>query len=85
MISADRRMDVLEKMAGIIRTTLRQPELNVMPATRAGDVEGWDSLSHLDIILSIEKAFKIRLKAGEVAKLENVGSLIEIALARGEL
>ena len=85
MISADRRLDVLEKISDIIRTTLRQAGLAVTEATRADHVAGWDSLAHLDIILNVEKALKIRLKAGEVAKLENVGSLVDIALARGEL
>jgi acyl carrier protein len=51
--------------------------------TRALDVSGWDSLTHVQIIVGVEKKFGLRLKASEVAQLEHVGSLIDFVIARG--
>ena len=41
----------------------------------AADVEGWDSLQHVTLILSIERAFGIKFTSKQVAKLENVGEM----------
>ena len=82
---AERRRLVLERIAQLIRSRLQQPTLVVSEQTRADDVDGWDSLVHVDIILGVEKAFGVRLKAAEVVRVENVGSLIDIVLARGRL
>jgi acyl carrier protein len=43
--------------------------------TVARDVPGWDSLTHVSLIVAIEREFKIRFTSGEITKLENVGAL----------
>lgn len=43
--------------------------------TTADQVPGWDSLSHLNVILAIEKEFNIRFKPYELLKLKNIGEL----------
>ena len=48
---------------------------SVTPDTVAGDVEGWDSVAHVELIVEIEKRFGIRLTTGETADLPNVGAL----------
>jgi acyl carrier protein len=44
----------------------------------AADVDGWDSLSHIDLIVAVEKRFRIRLTTGEVRGLNNVGDFIAL-------
>ena len=44
--------------------------------TTADDVDGWDSLSHIRLVLSVEKAFNVKFSAAEVGKLKNVGELV---------
>ena len=46
--------------------------------TTADDIEGWDSLSNIQMILSVERAFKIRLSAAQVSSLSCLGDLVEI-------
>ena len=46
--------------------------------TGAADVEGWDSLTHVTLVLTIEKAFAIRFKSSQVASLKNVGELADL-------
>ncbi len=57
-------------------------DIQVNPALSAKDVDGWDSLSHIRLILTIEKAFKIKFSTSEIGKLENVGELVALIKAR---
>lgn len=54
----------------------------VAPELSARDVEGWDSLTHIRLMLTIEKAFKIKFSTLEVGKLQNVGELVALIEAR---
>jgi acyl carrier protein len=42
------------------------------------DIEDWDSLAQVGIILSIEKEFDLKLNSSEVRKLENVGAMVDL-------
>jgi acyl carrier protein len=57
-------------------------DIQVNPGLSAKDVDGWDSLSHIRLILTIEKAFKIKFSTSEIGKLENVGDLVALIKAR---
>ncbi len=52
------------------------PQLN--PKLSAKDVDGWDSLTHIRLLLTIEKAFKIKFSTSEIASLKNVGDLVAL-------
>ena len=54
----------------------------VTPTLSAKDVDDWDSLSHIRLILTIEKAFNIKFSTSEIGKLENVGELVALIKAR---
>jgi acyl carrier protein len=62
---------------------VNDPDLQITEKTTASDVDGWDSLTHVQIIVAVEKDFRFRMKASEVAQLENVESLINVVVARG--
>ncbi|WP_058185445.1 acyl carrier protein [Terracidiphilus gabretensis] len=57
-------------------------DIQVNPELSAKDVDGWDSLSHIRLILTIERAFKIKFSTSEIGKLENVGQLVALIKAR---
>jgi acyl carrier protein len=57
-------------------------DIHVNPELSAKDVDGWDSLSHIRLVLTIEKAFKIKFSTSEIGKLENVGDLVTLIKAR---
>jgi acyl carrier protein len=56
--------------------------IEVTPQLTAKDVDGWDSLTHIRLILSVEKVFKIKFTNSEIANLENVGELVALIRAR---
>jgi acyl carrier protein len=69
-------VDVLERVNDVFRDVFDDESLSVRPETTAADVEGWDSLMHVRLIIAIEKAFRVRFSSSEVASLKDVGDLI---------
>ena len=53
-------------------------DLEVTDATTADDVEEWDSLHHIRLIVAVERHFKIKFKNAEVETLKNVGDLVRL-------
>ena len=66
---------VYEKLADLFCQVFDEDSIVLTPQLSAKDVEGWDSLTHLRLILTIEKAFKIRFSTADIANLKNVGDL----------
>jgi acyl carrier protein len=59
----------------VILDALKVDEWELTDTTVAAEVPGWDSLSHINVILAVEKRFGIRLKGVEVLRLHSVGDL----------
>lgn len=59
----------------VLQDVLDAPALEVTRATTAEEVDGWDSLAHVRIILTLERALGVRFAAPELARLKNVGDL----------
>jgi acyl carrier protein len=57
-------------------------EANVTAATTANDIEEWDSLSHIRLIVAIERKFKVKFKNSEIESLKSVGDLIALIQAK---
>jgi acyl carrier protein len=68
--------DTLERVNEVFRDVFDDEELRVSPATTAKDVDGWDSLMHVTLMVKVEKAFGIRFTSFEVAGMKNVGDLV---------
>ncbi len=67
---------IFERVAGIVADTLGLDHVVLTASTTAADVEGWDSLANVQIIVAIEKAFGIRFRTGEIAAIKNAGDLV---------
>ena len=74
MLSTD---EILEKNIGIFRDVLDNDEIVLTNSSTADDIEEWDSLTHIQIIVAIEKHFKIRFTTAEITSYKNVGELCE--------
>jgi acyl carrier protein len=64
------------KLQQVFRQVFNAPDLELREELTAADVRGWDSLKHVELLVSVEAAFGVRFKTAEVATLENVGALI---------
>ena len=70
------RTDILERLNEIFIDVLDLDECNLTDETSANDIEEWDSLSHIQIIVAIEKKFKIKFTSLEIMKWNNVGEMV---------
>ena len=74
--------EIYERLTKIFEDVFDEDAIKITPELTAKDVDGWDSLTHIRLILTIEKAFKIKFSTSEIGKLENVGDLVAIIKAR---
>jgi acyl carrier protein len=72
------RVQVYEKLTELFRDIFDDDAIVVSDNTTAMDVEGWDSLSNIQLILAVESAFRIRLSVAQVSSLAKLGDLVSI-------
>ena len=66
----------------VFRCIFDSQDLVISRATTANDIEGWDSLANIQMIVAIEKAFSIRFTITEIVQLQNVGDLADLVKSR---
>jgi acyl carrier protein len=67
--------DLYSRLTSIFREVFENDALVATPELMARDVEGWDSLNHIRLVLTVQKAFGVKFAAHEIANLQNVGQL----------
>lgn len=79
---SDAHADIWSRLTGIFRDLFDDDSLELRPETTADDIEDWDSVTHIELLVEIERAFGIRFNTGEVAGLENVGEVVDLIARR---
>lgn len=74
------KQDVLEEINNIFIDVLDEETLAIKEETTAQDVEGWDSLTHIQLVVGIEKKFKIRFNSKEIQSWKNIGEMANSVL-----
>ncbi len=72
------RAEIMEKLTTVFQQIFDNPDLPLTDSMTAGDVDNWDSLTHMVLIGEIEKEFGIKFKLKELNQMNRVGSLIDI-------
>jgi acyl carrier protein len=72
-----KKEEILLQVQNIFRDILDNESIELTGETTANDVEEWDSLSHIQLIVAIEKQFKIRFISKEILSWKNVGEMID--------
>jgi acyl carrier protein len=68
-------MTTMEALNGVFRAVFDDDIIQISAETTANDIEGWDSLSHVNLITAVEAKFKIRFGQKDLLTLRNVGDL----------
>ncbi|WP_022756296.1 acyl carrier protein [Butyrivibrio fibrisolvens] len=76
------REEVYEILNGIFQEVFDDEEITVNDSTTSEDIEDWDSLEHINLIVAIEKKYNIKFNMGEVNKFKNVGEMVDKILER---
>jgi acyl carrier protein len=74
--------DIYKKMTEIFHDVFDDDGLVLSPEMTASDVDEWDSLSHIRLVLTIEKAFGVKFSASQIGQLKNVGEFVDLIKAK---
>jgi len=75
-------MDVLEALQIVFRDVFDRPDLVIGAETDAADIEGWDSLMHINLIVAIEERFGIAFTTAEIGSFSCVGDVVALIQAK---
>lgn len=64
-----------DRLASVFRMVLGDPTITLDDTTTADDIEGWDSLAHINLMFSIENEFGIKFVGNEFARFNDIGEL----------
>ena len=74
--------EILARVRDVIAKVFGEDDLVVLSSTTAADVEGWDSVSNIEVLIALEREFGIRFNTGEMAAVANVGELVTLIAGR---
>lgn len=76
------REEVFERLNEVFRDVFDDDEITVGETTTADDIEGWDSLEHINLIASVESEFGVKFSMGQVVTMKNVGEMADLILQK---
>jgi acyl carrier protein len=68
----------ITRLQKVFREVFDNDELVISRKTTATDVDDWDSINHVNLVLAVEREFKVRLSSSGIANLKNVGELADL-------
>ena len=74
--------EIVKKMNYIFCDVFDDDSIKIFDGMTAEDIEEWDSLNHINLVINIEKEFGLKLNLAEVGKLENIGGMIQLLLEK---
>lgn len=75
------REEVFGKVTEIFRDVFDDDTLVIRDSTNSDDIEDWDSLEHIQLVVDMEKAFSIKFDIKTVNTLENVGQMVDLIMS----
>ncbi len=76
------RNEVLARVQEVFRDVLDDEEIVLTDQTTADDVDDWDSLSHIQLVVAVEKEFDIKFSSKEILSWKNIGEMVDCILAK---
>jgi acyl carrier protein len=76
------REEMLKKITTVFIDVLDDEDIVLTDSTSADDVEDWDSLTHIQLVVGVEKAFNVRFTSSEIQDWENVGEMMDCILKK---
>ncbi len=74
---------ILDRLTAVFREIFDDDAITLSNETVADDIEEWDSLNQIKLILQCERVFGVKLKARDVNTLDNVGAMVRHLLELG--
>lgn len=74
--------DIIQDLQPIFSDVLDLPDLRLTAESNASNVEGWDSLAHINLVVAIEKRYKIKFALAELRNLHNLGEMADLIVKK---
>lgn len=78
------REEIFTSLDEVFQDEFDDDTLHVSDSTTADDIEDWDSLEHINLVVAVERKFGIKFTMGEVTGMKNVGEMVDIILKRAK-
>ncbi|MDR1670053.1 MAG: acyl carrier protein [Oscillospiraceae bacterium] len=72
------RSEVMAALQELFRELFDDGSITLTDATTAADIDGWDSLEHVNLIVTVEKRFRVRFTMDEILSLQSVGDMADL-------
>ena len=69
---------IIEKVTEIFRNNFDDDDIVLTDETTAADIEDWDSLEHVNLVVAMEKKFNLKFDMKAVGQLKNVGEMVDL-------
>jgi acyl carrier protein len=76
------KIEVLQQVENIFKDVLDDKNITLADTTVAGGVDGWDSLAHVQLVVAMERHFKIKFNSKEIFLWKNVGEILETIISK---
>lgn len=76
------REELLKKLQEIFRDIFDDESLEIEDSTNSSDIEDWDSLNHINLVVAIENEIEIKFSFEELAILKNVGGMVDLMMKK---
>lgn len=70
--------EIYRRLNEVFRDVFDDDTINVNENTTSDDIEDWDSLEHINLVVAIENEFAIKFSMGETTELKNVGEMVTL-------
>ncbi len=77
-----KKEEIYEALNEVFQEVFDDDSITVNPETTADDIEDWDSLEHINLVVAIENRFGIKFNMNEVTSMKNVGEMVDIIIER---
>ncbi len=74
--------EIMNRLTNVFRSVFDDEEINISDKTTADDIDDWDSLEHINLLVAVEQEFNIKFNMNEVGNMKNVGDMVDIIISR---
>lgn len=76
------RNEILARVQEVFRDVLDDEDIVLTDETTADDIDDWDSLSHIQLVVAVEKAFNVKFSSKEILSWKNIGEMVDCILLK---
>lgn len=76
------REEIMTRLNEVFRNMFDDDSIVLNDNTTSDDIEDWDSLEHINLLVSVEQEFNMKFNMNEVTNMKNVGEMVDIIISR---